>query len=46
MPLQKLFDDAVKEAPASYWTKEGVHPTAMGHGIIANALVEAVEKNI
>ena len=46
VPLQKLFDDAVKEAPASYWTKEGVHPTAMGHGIIANALVEAVEKNI
>lgn len=46
VPLQKLFDEASKEVPFTYWTKEGVHPTAMGHGIIANALMEAIEKNM
>lgn len=46
VPLQKAFDKACEKAPCTYWTNEGVHPTAMGHGIIANALVEAFEKNM
>lgn len=46
VPLQDEFDKAAQTAPCTYWTKEGVHPTAMGHGIIANALIEAVEKDI
>jgi len=44
--LQDKFDNACKNAPCDYWTREGVHPTAMGHGIIANALLDAVEKEI
>ncbi len=46
VPLQEKFDTACNSAPCTYWTKEGVHPTAMGHGIIANSLVEAIEKDI
>lgn len=46
IPLQEKFDDACKNAPCTYWTKEGVHPTAMGHGIIASSLTQAVEKDI
>ena len=44
--LQKNFDDACQNAPCTYWTKEGVHPTAMGHGLIAEELVKSVEKDI
>ena len=46
VPLQEKFDLACENAPCTYWTKEGVHPTAMGHGIIANSLTQAVEKDI
>ncbi len=42
IPLQEKFDEAIKEAPASYWTRDGVHPTSEGHGIIANELIKAV----
>ena len=44
--LQDKFEKAEDIAECSYWTAEGVHPTAMGHGIIANALLEAIENNI
>ena len=32
--LQKVFDDALSKAPSTYWTIDGVHPTAMGHELI------------
>lgn len=34
--LQSKLDYACKQAPASYWLKDGVHPTPMGHWIIKN----------
>ena len=34
--LQDKFDDACKQAPASYWLRDGVQPTPMGHWIIKN----------
>lgn len=42
IPLQEKFDEAMKAAPASYWTRDGVHPTAEGHGIIARELTATV----
>ena len=44
VPLQDTFDALLEKAPASYWLHDGVHPTAMGHTVIANALIEAAEK--
>lgn len=41
VPLQEKFDEASKKAPADYWLMDGVHPTAMGHEIIARAWREA-----
>lgn len=35
--LQKEFDQAQQKAPAAHWTADGVHPTAAGHQLIANA---------
>lgn len=35
--LQEVFDEAQKDMPASHWTADGVHPTAAGHRLIAQA---------
>ena len=42
VPLQEKFDELCKIAPASYWTHDGVHPNAEGHGVIAKELTKAV----
>lgn len=41
--LQPVFDEACTKAPASYWTVDGVHPTACGHEIIKRLWIEAFE---
>ena len=46
VPLQKAFDDASADGDTTYWTTDGVHPTAAGHQLIKEALAEAVEKLI
>lgn len=42
--LQEKFDEALKLAPSEYWTKDGCHPTTMGHGIIAQEWLKLFEK--
>ena len=42
--LQAAFDEACKKAPVSYWTVDGVHPTAPGHEIIKRMWIETFEK--
>ena len=44
VPLQERFDEACKLAPAEYWLWDGVHPTQMGHELIARAWLEAFEQ--
>lgn len=39
--LQDIFDDACKQASASYWLRDGVHPTPMGHWLIKNEWIKA-----
>ena len=41
VPLQERFDEACRLAPAEYWLWDGVHPTQMGHELIARAWLEA-----
>lgn len=35
IPLQDKFDAALKLAPEEYWLRDGVHPSAAGHELIA-----------
>lgn len=35
--LQQVFDEAQKKEPAEHWAADGVHPTAAGHWLIAQA---------
>lgn len=46
VPLQKTFDAWVQKYGETYVTHEGVHPTNAGHSVIANALVETLEKEV
>lgn len=39
---QKLFDNAVKRAPAEYWIWDGVHPTYAGHQLMADEWIRTV----
>ena len=43
IPAQSIFDEAVKKAPAEYWLVDGVHPTAAGHKLLADAWIKATE---
>jgi acyl-CoA thioesterase-1 len=40
LPLDGLFAQAATQAPAAYWAGDGVHPTAAGHGLIAETWLE------
>ena len=41
IPFQAMFDKAVKQAPPTYWTSDGVHPTIAGHERMARMWLEA-----
>ncbi len=41
--LQPLFDAACEKATPGYWLEDGVHPTAMGHELIAREWVKTFE---
>jgi len=43
VPFQDVFDEAVKHAPAKYWTGDGVHPDMPGAQLMAEAWLRAVE---
>lgn len=44
VPLQDKFDEACLKAEPSYWLRDGVHPTSMGHWIIKNEWIKAFRK--
>ena len=46
VPLQQRIDTCVERLGAEIVTMEGVHPTDVGHSVIAAALLEAVEKEL
>ncbi|MBS7563624.1 SGNH/GDSL hydrolase family protein [Mucilaginibacter sp. Bleaf8] len=43
LPYQKLFDEALKVAPGTYWTNDGVHPSVAGAALMAKAWLKAVK---
>ena len=42
IPFQKVFDDGIKEAPAAYWTGDGVHASFAGARLMAEAWVDVI----
>ncbi|WP_295650634.1 SGNH/GDSL hydrolase family protein [uncultured Mucilaginibacter sp.] len=43
IPLQSMFDEAVKQAPPKYWTPDGVHPSMAGASLISHAWSDVVK---
>lgn len=41
VPFQAMFDEAVRYAPPAYWAADGVHPTAAGAALMAQAWLRA-----
>lgn len=39
IPYQHIYEEAIKKAPASYWTPDGVHPNTAGDGLMAHAVL-------
>lgn len=44
--LQPLFDAALEKASASHWAPDGVHPSAAGHQLIADAWNDLINQPI
>ena len=44
IPLQSIFDEALKHAPASYWAPDGVHPSMAGDYLMAQAWLKAMRE--
>ncbi len=42
VPFQKVFDEALKHAPATWWAPDGVHPSMAGAYLMAAAWMKAV----
>ena len=40
LPLDGIFAKAATQAPAAYWAADGVHPTAAGHALMAEAWLD------
>ncbi|QEC75156.1 SGNH/GDSL hydrolase family protein [Mucilaginibacter ginsenosidivorax] len=45
VPLQTIFNAALKKAPAEFWIWDGVHPMPAGHELIAREWIKAAKKN-
>lgn len=43
VPYQAVFNEALKSAPGSYWTQDGVHPSLPGAKLMANAWLKATK---
>jgi len=43
IPYQSIFDEALKFAPAAYWSIDGVHPTVAGAGLMARSWLEIIK---
>lgn len=41
VPFQSAFDEAVKAAPATYWSADGVHPDLPGRQLMAEVWMKA-----
>ena len=40
VPLNKIFNEAVKKRDPQFWSQDGFHPTQIGHALIAQSWLE------
>lgn len=42
IPLDLIFGQATRRGKPNYWSDDGIHPTAMGHSLIADSWIKSV----
>lgn len=42
--LDTIFEEAVKKKAAPFWSEDGIHPTLVGHALIAQSLLQLLEE--
>jgi len=40
VPLDRVFEEATRKKEPTYWSLDGIHPTAMGHSLIAQSWIK------
>ncbi|MBK8976329.1 MAG: SGNH/GDSL hydrolase family protein [Planctomycetes bacterium] len=43
VPFQQMFDDALAQAPAEHWARDGVHPSMAGAALMAKTWLATVQ---
>jgi len=43
VPLDSIFEEALRNKAPAYWTTDGIHPTSMGHLLIAQSWIKAIK---
>jgi acyl-CoA thioesterase-1 len=42
VPLDRIFEEAIQNRVPTYWSMDGIHPTPMGHSLIAQSWLTSV----
>jgi len=40
VPLDRIFEKAARKKEPTYWSLDGIHPTAIGHSLIAKSWIK------
>jgi len=43
VPLDKIFEDSCSKQPPEYWAPDSVHPTPVGHALIAQSWISRIQ---
>ncbi len=46
VPLDEIFEEASRQTEPAYWSVDGIHPTAMGHSLIAKSWLESISGSL
>ena len=46
IPMQQLFNEMLKRAPADYWIWDGIHPMPAGHELMAMHWMDQVQRKL
>jgi acyl-CoA thioesterase-1 len=44
VPLDRIFEEATRNRVPTYWSTDGIHPTPMGHLLIARSWLKSVSR--
>ena len=44
VPLKSVFEDAEKTREPSFWSNDGIHPTLVGHALIAQNWLKTIDQ--